>query len=166
MSLAELRISCAPELPCRDESAPVETIMPLGEFAEKVFVNLHEFINDEAALKVVQKNFAPDLLLQVNKQPLNFDNFVSTMGGARELFSSLDVETRNTIAVPSDEQGRGGTVSLSASITMKRKSDGFVFLVEVNEIYEITWFQFDQGPGKRLITKVFAVVLSPIDLPV
>lgn len=66
--------------------------------------------------------------------------------------------------VPSDEEGRGGTVGLAATITLKRKSDANVFLVQLNEIYEVTWFQFDHSPGKRLITKVFGVILSPIDI--
>lgn len=101
---------------------------------------------------------------RINKQPLNFDDFVNFVGGSRDTFSFLDVETRDTIVVPSDEEGRGGTVSLSATMTLKRKSDGHVFLVQVNEIFEITWFQLDKGQGKRFITKVFGVILSPISV--
>jgi hypothetical protein len=54
---------------------------------------------------------------------------------------------------------------LNASITIKRKVDGRVFLTQVSEIFEITWFQFGHGPGKRLITKAFAVILSPEPIP-
>jgi hypothetical protein len=103
---------------------------------------------------------------RINKSPLNFDGFVNFLSGSRDVFSFLDVETRDTLVVQSDEEGRGGTVSLSASITIKRKSDAHVFLAQVNEIYEVTWFQLDQGPGKRLVTKVFGAILSPVPVTI
>lgn len=83
---------------------------------------------------------------------------------SREEFRFLDVEIQNTIAVPSDPEGRGGTVSLTAVISIKRKSDGMVVLTYLTEIYEITWFQFEGQPGKRLITKIFGVIDSPIPI--
>jgi hypothetical protein len=94
------------------------------------------------------------------------DDFVTFVGGSRDAFEFLEVDTRNTLMVPSDPEGRGGTVSLSALVTMKQKSDGFVFHTHLNHIYEVTWFKFDGHPGKRLVTKVFGVIDSPVPIPI
>jgi hypothetical protein len=83
---------------------------------------------------------------------------------SRDVFRFVDVKIQNTIIVPSDAEGRGGTVSLTAEVSAKRKSDGVEIIMHLNEIYEITWFQFDGQLGKRLITKLFGVIDSPLSM--
>jgi hypothetical protein len=97
--------------------------------------------------------------IRLNKDPATRETFKKWLAGYRSQYDYLDLSFHNQVVVPSDPEGRGGTVGLTVKWTAMGKNDGALYESQLVAVFEVTWFdemqQRGSAHGRRMITKAY-----------
>uniref|UniRef100_A0A8H7K3E0 SnoaL-like domain-containing protein n=1 Tax=Bionectria ochroleuca TaxID=29856 RepID=A0A8H7K3E0_BIOOC len=134
-------------------------LIPLLYYIQKIESDIHELDNDVVVDKIIETEFSPGAIFILNKDPMEMQEFKAWLAGYRSQYDYLDISFHNPVVAPSDPEGRGGTVGLTARWKGQGKNDRILYESQLVAIFEVTWFD-DPGRGgpahgERMITKAF-----------
>ncbi|PWY89705.1 hypothetical protein BO94DRAFT_43999 [Aspergillus sclerotioniger CBS 115572] len=132
-----------------------DPLIPLLYFVQGVLRTIHEIPSDKTSEALTRKSFSPEATIEINQASMDRTGFGEFMQDYRNKYIFVDFAFHDAVTVPTDDEGRSGTVGVGIKARAVGKVDGVLYEARLHEIFQVEWIpsRGDSG-GHRLITKL------------